>query len=62
MAGSNSESRPGMNLRLAGGAFIFFAALLFPLCRFLRFEPACLACTLSTLPSMDAAEVALDES
>lgn len=49
-----------MNLRFASGAV--FAALLFPLCLFLRFEPACLACTLSTLPSTDAAEVALDES
>ena len=61
MAGSNSGSSPGMNLRFAGGDF--FAALPFPLCLFLRFEPACFACKLPVLlPSTDAAEAALDES
>ena len=60
MAGSNSVSSPGMNLRFAGGDF--FAALPFPLCLFLRFEPACFACKLSMLPSTEAAEAALDES
>ena len=59
MAGSNSVSSPGMNLRFAGGDFF---ALLFPLCLFLRFEPACFAGKLSMLSSTDTAEAALDES